>query len=127
LFYYLLIKNYGENILIETNSEDKRFINKFIKFMNVYLIIDLFLAIVIVIIGIISNLKYEYLLIAFIYIYYLIIKNIILTIYGFLRFLKFIIKIICHKTEEEKKINPVILNILITVIINMFLWGLNYI
>jgi hypothetical protein len=103
--------------------------------MNVYLKIDLFLAIVIVIVGIISNFIVEYLFITAIYFYYLVIKNIILIIYGLLRFLYFIIKIICHKiidfpkTEGEKKINPVILifNIIITVIVNMFLWGFRYI
>jgi hypothetical protein len=126
LFYYLL-KKLRENILTETNFEDKRFNNKFVKFMNMYLKIDSFFAIFIVII-VISNFKYEYLLIVSIYLYYLVIKNIILIIYGLLRFLNFIIKIFFHKIEE-KKINPVILifNIIITVIINIFLWGINYI
>jgi hypothetical protein len=107
--------------LTETNFEDKSFINK-------YLIIDLFFAIFIVIIIVVFNLIYEYFLIVIIYLHYLIIKNIILIIYGFLRFLKFIIKIFFHITEEEKKINPVILifNIIITVIINIFLWQINY-
>jgi hypothetical protein len=108
----------------------KRFRNIFIKFMDVYLIIDLFLAIIISIILIKPNISYKYDLMASYYLYYLLIKDVIFIFLIIIRLINFIInitsQILFDKTkEEEKSINLIVLisNIIITVIINLIMYG----